>query len=34
MDPIAHYHDINGSNTLAIGLVGVNGIHESHTHSR
>lgn len=31
MDSIAHYHDINGQNTLAIRLVGVNGMHESHT---
>lgn len=34
MDPIIHYTDINGSNTLAIVLVGANGIHESHTRSR
>ena len=34
MDPIIHHHDINGQSSLAIGLTGLNGIHESHTRSR
>lgn len=32
MDPISHYHDINGPNTISTPA-GLNGPHESHMNS-